>query len=635
MYPDAKQCPGTDVLSDYSAGRLSQTRLGVVAAHLEQCAGCLQTLQGLDESHDPLVFELRQPALLPAESYGTAVWDRLAERVEILARDPQRLLSDQPPERVGPYQILERLGEGGMGTVWKARLSHLGKIVALKLLPAQRSGATAVARFLLEMKAVGRLNHPNIVQAYDAAVEGVPYLAMEYLDGTDLAKFVKRRGPLPVAEACACVRQAALGLQHAHEHGMVHRDLKPSNLMLTRDGVVKVLDLGLARLRNDGWHAAVFVAPRASRGAVVGTVDYIAPEQLLNSDAVDIRADLYSLGCTLYHLLTGVPPFAGPDQTLIQKQRDHLLRAVPALRDSRSDVPTGLPAVLDRLLAKAPADRFATPAELARALEPYAAGADLRGLYAGRTTSGAGAAAAVGVPIGRSQPPQPAGLGAWVAGAGVVLLGCVLALAAARWLGPTEGPAGPTMAVAPPEVCQFRAGPDHDFFVGKLGPDSAGVGLDEDSVRVVARLPEPASCYLLAFRPDGAVELCYPAAEDEPPAPVAEINYPPQGARPLRGGGVGLQAFVLVASRKALPAYSQWKAEHPAPPWCPTLADGVWAYDGLRLERTSRDAAGGRPPTALANLCSFFQDQPGVEAVSALAFPVRAQAPPVQETPNP
>src|SRR5262249_12020967 len=150
---------------------------------------------------------------------------------------------------------------------------------------------------------------------------------------------------------------------------LVHRDLKPSNLMLTHDGVVKVLDLGLARLRTNyawgaegGWHATVADTLRSQAMLVVGTVDYIAPEQLLNSDGVDIRADLYSLGCTLYHLLTGAPPFAGPEQTSFRKQQDHLLRPVPALSASRPDVPFGLSSVLDRLLAKAPGDRFATPA---------------------------------------------------------------------------------------------------------------------------------------------------------------------------------------------------------------------------------------------------------------------------------
>src|SRR5262249_33677503 len=155
----------------------------------------------------------------------------------------------------------------------------------------------------------GRLEHPNLVRYTDAGeVEGKLFLVMELLDGEDLAKLVKARGPLPVAEACALVRQAALGLQHAHEQGLVHRDVKPSNLLLTTAGVVKVLDLGLARLCAAGPAGEALT----SATQLMGTPDYMAPEQLLDSHAVDARTDLYSLGCTLYHLLAGDPPFGGP-----------------------------------------------------------------------------------------------------------------------------------------------------------------------------------------------------------------------------------------------------------------------------------------------------------------------------------
>ena len=209
---------------------------------------------------------------------------------------------------LGSYVLLERLGEGGMGQVFKAQNWKLGKIVALKLIRKERlAKPDAVRRFQREVRAPPRLcRHPNIVHAYDAdEIDGTHLLVMEYVEGaTDLARLVKQNGPLPVAQACEYIRQAALGLQHAYERGLVHRDIKPHNLLLTADGqTVKVLDMGLARL--DPLPGDDRSATMTQEGAVMGTPDYIAPEQALDSHTVDIRADLYSLGCTFYYLLTG------------------------------------------------------------------------------------------------------------------------------------------------------------------------------------------------------------------------------------------------------------------------------------------------------------------------------------------
>jgi serine/threonine protein kinase len=212
---------------------------------------------------------------------------------------------------LGSYVLLEKLGEGGMGAVFKARNWKLGRTVALKLIRKERlSNPDTVRRFQREVRAAAALDHPNVVRAHDAdEVGGTHLLVMEYVEGTDLARLVKQRGALPVGQACDYVRQAALGLQHAHERGLVHRDIKPANLMLTPAGVVKLMDLGLARLdRADG---AELSSTMTMEGCVVGTPDYVAPEQTLDSHAVDIRADLYTLGCTLYHLLTGRVPFPG------------------------------------------------------------------------------------------------------------------------------------------------------------------------------------------------------------------------------------------------------------------------------------------------------------------------------------
>jgi serine/threonine protein kinase/Tol biopolymer transport system component len=280
------------------------------------------------------------------------------------------------PQQLGEYQLLEKLGAGGMGTVYKARHTELDRFVAIKILrPGQLDHGEAAARFRREIKLAGRLDHPNIVRAHDARCIGdTQFLVMEYVDGLDLETLATQLGTLPVADACELARQAAVGLQCAHEQALVHRDIKPSNLMLSRGGLVKLLDLGLARV-----HGAVTASQSVTAvGQVMGTPDYIAPEQVSNSHGADIRADLYSLGCTLYRLLAGMPPFSGPRfRDWATKLAAHLEQPLPPVRDLRPDVPAELVAVLTRLTAKDPAERFATPAEVAAALQPFAATADL------------------------------------------------------------------------------------------------------------------------------------------------------------------------------------------------------------------------------------------------------------------
>ncbi len=278
--------------------------------------------------------------------------------------------------RLGQYELLEKLGQGGMGTVYRAMHTLLKRVVALKVLSAEwMHDAKAVARFLREMEAVGKLDHPNIVRASDAGeADGAHFLVMELVDGVDLAKLTENRGVLSIADACEVVRQAATGLQHAHEHGLVHRDVKPSNLMLTSAGKIKVLDLGLARLYGDHGTGAELT----SNSQIVGTPDYMAPEQGFGSQVVDIRADVYSLGCTLYKLLAGHPPFSGPPYcTALDKLLAHFEKLIPPIREYRSDVSQELSTVLERLLAKSPSDRFGAPIDVARALQPFAVGCEL------------------------------------------------------------------------------------------------------------------------------------------------------------------------------------------------------------------------------------------------------------------
>jgi serine/threonine protein kinase/WD40 repeat protein len=297
-----------------------------------------------------------------------ALAEELTSRGWLTPFQAGRVLEGQGRElSIGQYQLMELLGEGGMGRVYKARHTLMDRLVALKVIRQEYvSDGEAVRRFRREIRAVAQLSHPNIVLAYDAAqVDDTHFLVMEYVVGVDLAHLVTRKGPLPLDQACDYVRQAALGLQHAHERGLVHRDVKPSNLLLeARSRSVKLLDLGLARLS-----AAAGASQSTQTGVLMGTPDYMAPEQAAAPNRVDTRTDIYSLGCTLYHLLTGRPPFAGG--TVVEKLIKHREIEPVAIERKRPDVPAALGAVVRRMMAKRPDDRPSTPAEAAEALEPF------------------------------------------------------------------------------------------------------------------------------------------------------------------------------------------------------------------------------------------------------------------------
>jgi serine/threonine protein kinase len=221
-----------------------------------------------------------------------------------------------------------------------------------------------VRRFLREVQATAQLSHPNVIHAYDAdAVNDTLFLVMEFVEGTDLAKLVKKQGPLPVAQACRYISQAARGLEHAYQRGLIHRDIKPHNLLLSREGFVKVLDLGLVRLREAAREPGCSMT---GSDCVMGTPDYIAPEQARDSHAADTRADLYSLGCTLYFLLSGRVPF--PGGSLTEKLLRHNLDEPTPVEKLRPEVPAAVAAMVAKLMAKKPGDRYQTPTEAVAAL---------------------------------------------------------------------------------------------------------------------------------------------------------------------------------------------------------------------------------------------------------------------------
>ncbi|NUQ65738.1 MAG: protein kinase [Pirellulales bacterium] len=386
------KCPEPEHLVAYvMGGELPEATYDEIAAHVSQCPACERTAAGMDEASDTLLTLLRGPLpdsrIEEEPEYQEAVAraKTLSGQVATVAETGEigHASAAAPPDRLGEYDLLAKLGEGGMGAVYRARQRRLDKIVAVKMLPADRlRDPRAVARFDREMRAVGALDHANIVRAlYAGEDQGTPYLAVEYVDGVTLSDLVARLGALRVADACELARQAVQGLEHAHAHGLVHRDIKPSNLMLTRDGTVKVLDLGLALL-----HGPESPGPEMTAAdSAMGTADYIAPEQVTDSHNVDIRADIYALGCTLYKLLAGRAPFTGPEyKNEVSKMMAHVHQLPPPLSLVRTDLPPKLAAVIERMMAKDRRDRFASPAEVAEALAPFTADCNLRSLATGQ-----------------------------------------------------------------------------------------------------------------------------------------------------------------------------------------------------------------------------------------------------------
>ncbi len=270
---------------------------------------------------------------------------------------------------MGDYVVQSKIGEGGMGVVLKAKHRRMGRLVALKVLsPAINQSENAVRRFKREIQAAARLRHPNIVMAYDASQQaGQHFLVMELVDGPNLQDVLTRCGPLSVEQAVNYIVQAARGLAHAHQEKIIHRDVKPENLLLDGQGVVKVSDLGLARLTES--LARGDAVSLTTTGSSMGTPDYMAPEQAADAKSVDQRADIYSLGCTLYCLLAGRPPYVG--ETVANKVIHHEDKSIPSLLDAREEVPSEIDQAYRKMIRKDPNDRFATIGEVTGALRPF------------------------------------------------------------------------------------------------------------------------------------------------------------------------------------------------------------------------------------------------------------------------
>jgi serine/threonine protein kinase/putative intracellular protease/amidase len=369
-------CPSTEALAAFARGELADTELACVSEHVGTCGACCAALRAVP--HDSLAELARAAALEPPT---------VKSEIEPVTGKPAgRVTVDIPAgfEGHARYRIVGALGAGGMGTVYKAEDELMGRVVALKVVSAHLTAKPgAVARFRREIRAAAQLKDDHIVTAYDAGeAGGSHFLVMEYVEGVSLDRLVAKKGPLPVNLACNFVRQAALGLKHAADKGMVHRDIKPQNLMVTRKGRVKILDFGLARFASSDESDAPADRPefgearkQADDGVtnpnlLMGTPDYLSPEQAKNSHTVDARSDLYSLGCTLHFLLAGRAPFAGAG-SLIDKLLAHTTEEPPAVRAARPDVPDALAGVLAKLMAKSADDRYQTAHEVAAALLPF------------------------------------------------------------------------------------------------------------------------------------------------------------------------------------------------------------------------------------------------------------------------
>ncbi len=305
------------------------------------------------------------PSLTTAEPLPLAE-ELVREGILTCFHAEQLLMGKSRGFAIGNYTVLERLGSGGMALVYLCEHRNTRQRVAVKVLPTAKSEDVAVLkRFYREARAGSALDHANIVRVHGISQDGSRhFLVMEYVEGTLLGSLVKHHGPLEVLRACHYMRQAAVGLQHIFESGLVHRDIKPDNLILDRSGTVKILDLGLARFCERLPDEKTVLTT-----GILGTPDYLAPEQSLDSHLVDIRADIYSLGGTFYFLLTGQPPFG--EGTTSQKLQWHKTREPIPLRQLRPDVPETIASLIARMMAKNPIDRFQTPGAVANFLIPW------------------------------------------------------------------------------------------------------------------------------------------------------------------------------------------------------------------------------------------------------------------------
>lgn len=386
-------CPSIHQLEASCNGMVSLKELSRLELHLASCPDCEQALSKVVFAVPAAEKPTGKASNTPGFGRGKIVdsGNFVLGEAQVNSSQPGR--NSHPdagaeptaPLQIGPYRLERLIGMGGMGVVYKAWQERLNRHVAIKFLPQSKTSSQPdIDRLHQEMKAVGNLDHENVVFAIDAAEsEGVHYLVMEYVEGRNLAQLVDDHGRLAVADACELMRQAVVGLAHIDAQGLVHRDIKPSNIMLDVQGTVKILDMGLARIRAE----KLLDHELTNRGYILGTSDYLAPEQAEDAHAADIRSDLYSLGCTLFKLLTGQAPFSGKKyDSATKKLMAHAKTPPPRVSEFRSDVPPELELLINRLLAKNPDQRPADPQEILPILKKLSVGHKTEALIPGCTT---------------------------------------------------------------------------------------------------------------------------------------------------------------------------------------------------------------------------------------------------------
>lgn len=372
-------CLTREEIADYVQGRLPEPESESAESHLENCPKCQQTAEQLDAHSDSLLRHLK---VAPEPAPSSDTWRACLANLRDLPSQGDAVQEPAPsmhevlrPTEVYHYRLEQPLGQGGMGVVYRSWHPQLHRPVAIKILNASRSADEAsIARFQREMRAAGGLDHPGIVRAVDAGYwKGTYYLVMELIDGVDLSRLARHLGPLDVRDACEIIALAADAVEFAHQHQIIHRDLKPSNLMLATDGSVRVLDFGLARFQSSG-----FGADATTAGRLVGTLDYLSPEQASGDGQLDARSDLYALGATLFRLLAGRPPHgSSKNRPVLQHLQTVATCEAPRLTEIRSDLPEELVELVANMLATDPDARPKTAAEVAKSLRAFSNDADL------------------------------------------------------------------------------------------------------------------------------------------------------------------------------------------------------------------------------------------------------------------
>lgn len=588
----------------------------------------------------------------------------LADRIlNWIAESAQPTPERSEPKQFGPYLIQGRLGEGGQAIVLQGRHEVLGSLAAIKVLLPDRVNPRTCARFLAEARLLASTSHPNLVRALHAGEQdGSPFLAMEFLQGETVRDLLKREGRLSLSEGISIARQTALALDHLAGIGIVHRDVKPANLMRMPDGGVKLLDLGLARRVEMRGQDPELELTQA--GEFLGTFLYASPEQFNAAGEVDHRADLYALGCTLMHVLSGSPPFR--TSTASELAEAHLSQPPPWLRDRLPGIPAELDDLVHRLLAKKPDDRPSSAHEVIDTLDGILGAESTvtgfakvsqsdehrapksRGwrdeVFAHRrllvSLSIAAAmlftailllspsvrSTALNVTVATNTDPKPKAPDSQGEPNSPVSLSTA----------PVSSTSKSPIQVIGFHVEHYSSGTRQDVLAGDLGRQSFAVKT-RDKVRIRAELSEPAYCFLIVFRPDGEDDVCFPETADAIPEKTAQPRYPIAAADVTYGfdEGPGLCSFALVVSQEPLPSYREWRSMRSSPlPWRSRIEgqigvvyryDGDWFYpltssdpEGLRGKGRRLQGVG---PTLFA-LTNWLKADPRVESVQLLAVPV-------------